>query len=120
MDLAGRWDLVIEQGSTFERYFRWEDSSGSPIDLSPYSLRMTIRVTIGSIEYYASTEGASGTITISKPGAEGVFLIAMLPEDTESLDFVRAIYDVEAYTAGDAIVYRIVQGNVTLSREATT
>jgi hypothetical protein len=120
MDLAGRWDLVIEQGTTFIRYFRWEDSAGSPVDLTDYSLRMKIRTNIGATATIASTEGG-GVIAITKPSpTTGVFIVTINATDTDDLDFVRGIYDIEAYTAADAVVYRVVQGNVTLNKEVTT
>ena len=119
MDLAGRWDLVIEQGATFERYFRWEDSTGAAIDLSPYSLRMTIRTIYGE-GLIATSVGASPTIVITIPGSAGVFVVTIAATVTVDLSFNRAVYDIEAFTAEDALVYRIVEGNVTLSKEATT
>ena len=117
MDLAGRWDFIIEQGSTFERYFRWEDSNGNPRALDAYTLRMRIRYTPDLTTVLATTEGESPTIVISQPGATGVFKIAMTATNTALLDFIRAVYDVEAYEG--VVVYRIVEGNVTLSKEVT-
>lgn len=117
MDLAGHWDLVIEQGASFLRYFKWEDSTGAAVDLADYSLRMSIRTVYGE-GLIATSEGDAPTITIAKPGAAGVFTVAMTPAVTTLLDFNRAVYDIEA--DDDTDVYRVVQGNVTLSREATT
>lgn len=114
MDLAGRWDLVIEQGATLERFFRWEDSTGVPIDISSYTPRMKIRKTLSSATAIASSDT---TITLTKPGATGVVKIAMTAADTANLSFFRGVYDIELVNG--AVVYRIVQGNVELSREAT-
>lgn len=118
MDLAGRWDLVIEQGATFERYFRWENSLGAPRDLSSYSLRMNIRRFFDDDSVIATTEGASPAIVISEPGATGVFKVTMTAAATAALDFTRAVYDIEAYD-GSSNVHRVVQGSIRLDKEVT-
>jgi len=117
MDLAGRWDLTIEEGSNFERYFRWEDSTGTAKDISGYTLRMNVRATYSSSTTLLTTEGETPTIVISKPGATGVFKIVVTSAVTTTLSFTRAVYDVEAYETTN--VFRVIEGNVTLSREVT-
>lgn len=119
MDLAGIWDLIIEQGATFERYYRWEDSSGSPMSLDSLALRMRIRATKSSV-VIASSYGSSATIVLSKPGDPGVIKVLITAADTSLMNFTRAVYDIEAYdTSTPVVVYRIVGGRVELSREVT-
>jgi len=119
MDLAGTWDLIIDQGTTFERYFRWEDSSGTARDISSYTFHMKIRKTHDDSVVIATTEGGSPTIVISQPGATGVIKVLMTAANTAALDFVRGVYDIEAMYSGGNPLYRIVQGNVTLRKEVT-
>ena len=40
---AGRYDIVLEQGATFDLPLRYRAPSGSPVDLSGYSARMQVR-----------------------------------------------------------------------------
>ena len=68
----------------------------------------------------ATSVGASPTIVITTPGAAGVFVVTIVATDTSDLNFNRAVYDIEAFTTADALVYRIVEGNVILNKEATT
>ncbi len=120
MDIAGIWDLIIEQGATLERYYRWEDSDGSPRSLTDYSLRMIIRATIGSTAL-ATSLGGTPTITLSKPGAVGVIKVLISSVNTAALDFTRGVYDIEAFdTSSPVVVHRIVEGKVTLNKEITT
>lgn len=121
MDLAGKWDLTIEQGATWVRQFRWEDSTGTARDISSYTLRMTIRSCYDSSKILA-TSVAPGNITLALVGGGtgGIFTATMTAANTALLSFVRAVYDIEAYdTATGLVVYRILQGNVTLEKEST-
>lgn len=119
MDLAGIWDLIIEQGATFERFYRWEDSDGTPKSLAGWSLRMKIRATSTS-SIIATSQGGDLSIVLDKPGAPGVIRVLITAADTEDLDFTRAIYDIEAYdTSVPVVVHRVVEGRVELRREVT-
>jgi hypothetical protein len=120
LDLAARYDLTIEQGATFERTFRWEDSEGAPVDISSYSVRMSIRSTRASTTPLATSTGGTPAIVIVKTGVTGVFTCSIIAFRTALLDFTNAVYDIELYTDDSpSVVYRIFQGNVTLSREVT-
>jgi hypothetical protein len=121
MDLAAKYDLVIEQGATLTRVFRWEDSYGNAQDLGSYTLRMDIRETRESTTALATTEGSTPNITIAKSvSLTGVFTVSMTAAKTALLDFIRGVYDIEAYTAdATPIVYRLFEGGVTLSKEVT-
>jgi len=122
--LAARVDITIEEGATFECPFSWLDSSGNPHDISGWDIRMKIRPTKQSAtvlaegSYDGGTDTPSGVIVISEDGAGGTITIYMSPTNTAALDFTTAWYDLELED-GDADVYRIAEGKVTLSREAT-
>ena len=52
---AGKYNFSIEQGATTDFEIQWNDSTGSPVDLSYYSARMQIRSNYGSSgELYAT------------------------------------------------------------------
>lgn len=113
--LAAKLDLVIEQGATFTRAFHWTDDDGASIDLSPYELHMTIRAHRGSSEEILSDD--DDKIILTKSETTGYFEVRIDPEETEDLDFFRAVYDIEAHDG--RLVYRLVEGNMVLAREAT-
>ena len=41
---SGKYNFTIEQGTTFQRTFKYKDASGNPLDLSDHSVRMQIRI----------------------------------------------------------------------------
>ncbi len=119
MNLAAWYDITIEEGTTFSMTFEWRDSSGSVIDFSSYDdVRMDIRPTKESSTLIASSEGATPGIVIDvTDAATGIFIVNMTATVTAAFDFHRAVYDIEAFNT--PTVYRLMEGNVTLSREAS-
>lgn len=115
--LAGQYNFIIEQGARFLRTIAWRDTAGNPVPLTGYSARMMLRRCYGDPEPLLSLttfmqEGLSinntdGTITIDVPA-----------EQTAKLDFLLAKYDLEIVDPAGHVT-RLLEGNVTLSREAT-
>ena len=61
---AGRYNLLIEQGSTFQIELQYKDSNGVAVDLTGYSGKLQIRPSIGSTTAYlclSSSLNADGT-----------------------------------------------------------
>jgi hypothetical protein len=118
---AGRYNFVIEQGTTFTLALQYKDSNNTPIDLTGYSGRMQIRPSIGSPTAYlclSSSIQADGTgITFPTPasGSINLFISAV---SSSQLTFNQGVYDLEI-TSG-SVVTRLIQGNVQLSKEVTT
>jgi len=113
--LAAKLDMVVEQGATFPKTFSWKDENGIIIDLSPYALYMTIRPYKGSSIIIANS--LLGDIEITKLEDVGYFEIRISSDVTANFDFTRAVYDIEAHRG--RIVYRLVEGDLLLSKEAT-
>lgn len=124
---AGRYNIIIEQGATFELELQYKDSNSVAVDLTGYSGRMQIRPSIGSTTSYlclsSSLEpdgtglnfsGSNGT-TPPTSGSIGVYISAV---SSSLLDFTTAVYDLEI--ASGSFVSRLLQGNVQLSKEVTT
>jgi hypothetical protein len=124
---AGKYNIVIEQGATYDVELQYKDSNNSPIDLTGYTGRMQLRPSIGSTSSYiclSSTlqpdgtglnfSGSSGTLS-PVLGTIGIYISAA----TSSLfTFDKAVYDLEIQSG--SVVTRLIQGNVQLSREVTT
>jgi len=123
---AGRYNIVIEQGATYQIELQYKDSNNTPINLSGYSGRMQIRPSIGSPTSYLylssslnpdgtglNFSGSNGT-TPPASGSIGIFISAT----TSSLfTFTNGVYDLEIQSG--SIVTRLLQGNVQLSKEVT-
>jgi len=124
---AGRYNIIIEQGATYQIELQYKDSNNTPIDLTGYSGRMQIRPSIGSPTSYLylssslqpdrtglNFSGSNGT-TPPSSGSIGIFISAT----TSSLfTFTNGVYDLEIQSG--SIVTRLLQGNVQVSKEVTT
>jgi len=118
---AGKYNFIIEQGTTFTLELQYKDSNSAPVDLTGYTGRMQIRPTIGSPTSYltlSSSIQADGTgITFSTP-TSGTINLYISAISSSQLTFVQGVYDLEIAT-GSAVT-RLIQGNVQLSKEVTT
>ena len=124
---AGKYNIVIEQGATYDVTVEYKDSNNNPIDLTGYSGRMQIRPTIGSTTTYlclSSSLNPDGTgLNFSgsngaTPPTSGSIRIYISAISSSMLTFDQAVYDLEI--ASGSYVSRILQGNVKLSKEVTT
>ena len=112
--MAGRYDILILQGETFQKKITWKDSSGNEIDLTGYSAKMQIRtaVTGGTIITELSTE--NGKIVI----AGTLLTLTISSTDTALMSFTEtAYYDLEI--TKDTVTKRLIQGVAKLSLEVT-
>ena len=131
---AGKYNFIIEQGSTLSFEIQYNDANGTPIDLTGYSARMDIRSALsGSGTTYLSLtssigdtytkESGSAFISVSgsnltKPTTSGSLGIYAGWELTEALSFTNeAFYDLELTTG--SIKTRILEGKAKLSKQVT-
>lgn len=123
---AGKYSFVLEQGSTFQRELTYQDSNGTPIDLTSYTARMQFRPAPGSSTLYLTLSsslmpdstglnmnGLSGL----NPGTSGTIGIVISAATSSLLTFDEAVYDLEIYSGSYAS--RIIEGKVKLSKEVT-
>lgn len=123
---AGRYNITIEQGATYDLNVQYVDSNSAPINLSGYSARMDIRPSVVSETIYLRLSsslqvdgtgirftGESGTLPLSS----GSIYVYVSADNTSALSFDQAVYDLEL-TSG-SVVTRVLQGNVKLSKEVT-
>ena len=99
------WDLVVHQGASFTRTLEFETS------IDDYEFRGQIRPSHESEDVLASfsfTKVDSNTLGM-----------ALIPGTTEQLPVGNAVYDVEAFTFGDAFVVRLFEGCVSVTPEVT-
>lgn len=116
--MAGRYDLLIDQGSTFTRTFIYKDQNGDVIDITGRTPRMMIRDThnaAGAPLFDSDLE--AGSLTIPN-GTDGKIELVMTDEITQALPApVDAAYDIELDEAG--AITRILEGAVITSPNVT-
>ena len=117
---AGKLNIVIEQGTTFNPVLTYTDNSSPavPIDLSGYTARMQIRLKQTDPTFIVGGEltTANGGITLG--GAAGTIALLITDTVTTAFTFANAVYDLELIDAG-SLVTRLLTGTVTLSTETT-
>lgn len=112
---AADYDLLIEQGATFDLSIVWKDNAGTPIDITGYSARMQIRKTYDSAPVISLTSAVGGGIVLG--GVDGTIDITISANTTDDITILRGRYDLELELAG--VVTRLIQGSVDISREVT-
>lgn len=109
---AGTYNLIVDQGSSYALDLVIKQG-GSAMDLTNYTGRAQIRTT-------HTASSASASFTVTKTNASGgVLKMELEPATTAGLAAGQYVYDLEIYTANNAIVKRILQGEITLTPEVT-
>lgn len=109
---AGNYNIIIDQGSDFTLDFVIKDD-GTPRDLTGYSARAQLRRKKNSVT-------VSATFTCSIPSAiDGEVRMELGNSLSTGLTAGIYYYDLELYTAADANVIRILQGEANLTAEVT-
>lgn len=119
--LAGNYNMVCEQGTTYSRRFelQYPDTVDPtvyhPWDLSGYTARMQVRRTIESSSAMITLTTENGGISIDDEA--GAVTIIMTATQTSSITN-SGVYDIELID-GSLSVSRLVQGEFILSYEVT-
>lgn len=109
---AATYNLVIDQGSDFVLDLVVKES-GTALNLTNYSGRAQLRTSVT-----ASSASASFTVT-KTDAAAGKLKMELAAATSSGISAGQYVYDLEIYTSGDAIVKRLLQGDVTLTPEVT-
>jgi len=113
---AGKLDIYIEQGATFQAQLIWKDALEALIDLSGYTARLQIRPKIASDILYIDLNTENNGIVLG--GAAGTIDMSIAAVVTEAITWLRAKYDLELID-GSGFVTRLVEGDVTISFNVT-
>jgi hypothetical protein len=113
---AGNYDFEVEQGATINKQFVWKDSNGDEVDLTGYTARMQVRRSIPSDEVLFSATTENGRIDLG--GAAGTITLDVSAIDSAAIVWRRGVYDLEL-VASNGTVTRLLQGQITVSREVT-
>ena len=123
---AGKYNLLIEQGATYQVEIQYKDSAGVAVDLTGYSGKLQIRPSIGSPIAYICLSSSlqpdgtglnfSGSYGTTPPtsGSIGIYISAI---SSSLLTFDTGVYDLEI--SSGSFTTRLLQGTVQLSKEVT-
>lgn len=108
------YDMVIKQGSTFQKIITLKNADGTPMNLTGYTARSQFRRNHRSdaVEFSMTTE--NGRITID--GSLGKVTLNIPASDTATLEG-KYVYDLELVSG--TYVDRFLQGEVTVDLEVT-
>jgi hypothetical protein len=114
---AGLYNMVCEQGATFQRSFRWVDADEQPILLTGWSARMQVRTSYKAAEPLVSLDSdALGGIVLTP--AEGGIYLELDAAATAELPAKQGVYDLEMVSPTGEVT-RLLQGTFTITPEAT-
>lgn len=110
---AATYNIICDQGATFQRQLTWTDSTGTAVNLTGYTARMQVRPTVDSSTLTLELTTSNGRITLG--GSAGTIdLLVLASAMTMAGDYV---YDLELVYS--TTVTRLVQGFFTVRAEVT-
>ena len=114
--LAGKYNMVCDQGSTFQRVLEIKDADGVAFPLTGYTARMQIRRDVDSTSSVMELTTDNGRISIN--AALGAITITLTPELTATLTR-SGVYDLEIVKTATGVVNKVVRGEFRLEKEVT-
>jgi hypothetical protein len=119
-------DLLIEQGTTFNWFFRLLNTDDSPVNLTAWEVRMqirarqqaTVQVDMDSATAEDITLGVDpdnfDTTSVTPDKTNGWVWVRIGADKTDDITVKSAVYDVELYDPDDpTTVIRLWQGGTT-------
>lgn len=113
---AATYDILIEQGTTFQLNLVYKDSNDAPIDVSGYTARMQVRRTYDAPTALLDLTSENGAITLG--GVSGTVNVSASPNLTRELPPKGGVYDLELVNPA-GVVTRLIRGAVSVSPEVT-
>lgn len=113
---AASYDFEIEQGATLVKPIVWKDSTGTAVNLTGYTAKMQIRKSVSAADVLLELSTTNGKLTIT-PNT-GTVTMTFSATTTAAIDWSRGKYDLEV-TSSSGIVTRLIEGEITVSKEIT-
>ena len=115
--MAGDYTLKIEQGATLLLAATWKDSSGTAINLTGYTARLSVRTHHSSDTVLLSLTTANGGITLG--GAAGTIAVTATAVQTAAIAApIVGVYDLELVSSAGAVT-RLIEGGAVVTPEVT-
>lgn len=112
---AGRYDIEIEQGSTFNLPLIWK-AGGALVNLTGYTARMMVRADFADASPLLILTTENGRIALG--GAAGTIDLTIAATVTAALtDWGRGVWDLELVSG--STVKRLLNGRAVLAKEVT-
>ena len=113
---SGDYNIVADQGATFTRTFTWNDSSGTPMNLTGYTARMQVR------QRYVST---TPVLSLTSSPAAGITLgttngqIVVTASATVMAGISAGDYRYDLELVSGSVVTRLLMGSFSVKAEVT-
>jgi len=114
--LAGKYNMVCDQGSTFSRTIEIKDADGAVFPLTGYTARMQVRRDVDTATTLIELTSANGRIAIN--GALGAITMTLTPDLTAALTR-GGVYDLEIIKTSTSEVYKVIRGEFRLEKEVS-
>ena len=111
-------DYLLPQGSDIQLDFQFiigTLSAGTPLDMTGYTGRMQMRLATDAVILDLTTANGGFVLT---DAVNGKFALIISAADTEALNPLSGVYDIEIITAAGKIS-RMLEGDMAFSREVT-
>ena len=114
--LAGRYNIVCDQGSSFTRVIEIKDADGLVFSLVGYTGRMQIRRDVDATTSLMELTTDNSRLTIS--GALGQITLTLNPTETAQLTR-SGVYDLEIVKTATSEVHKVLRGEFRVEKEVT-
>lgn len=123
---AGRYDITVEQGATFDLPLRYKTPAGTAVNLTGYSAKMQVREAAASAVFveFNSQLTANGFIFLTgspqnrEDGANGNVRVYMTAANTAAMPRFAGRYDLELRDTTGYVV-RLLEGQFKIEPEIT-
>jgi hypothetical protein len=114
---SGIYNIVADQGATFQGTITWKDSARTPYDITGYTARMHVRTETDSGDIVLGLTTENGRIVIY--GTQGRIDLNIPRTVMEAVAPDKYVYDLEIVAPITGIVTRLTQGNFVVRPEVT-
>lgn len=112
------YNLVINQGATWELIVEYKNQNGQAIPLTGYTAKMQLRVSpLSAIADLTLSSGTEGGIVIDSE--TGTLNITATATQTANLEPQRYTYDLKISNAVTGDAQRLIEGVINVSPETT-
>jgi len=115
--MANKKDLTLDVGATFRLPIQWQQSDGTPYDLTGWTAKMQIRASYADDTVLVEASSANGRIDLTD-AATGWLVVTIAADITTTLSG-SGVYDIELTNPADGFVKRLLQGRMQFSPEVT-
>lgn len=112
---AAEYNLVVEQGATFNKVITYKDSNGTPINLTGYTAKMDIREGYNTSTSIISLNTTNSMITLG--GDLGTISLLITAANTTLLKEGMYVYDL--FIINGTTITKLLKGQCVVDPRAT-